>query len=368
MPRARVMHPTLTRHAYWLAAAVPLLLPLGWTLRDVPGLQQAFAWLTPVVLYGLLPLVDALIGRDTRDPSPRHRDPYTDTLIPLGAALTYFAVLAWALRTVTLYPDAFGPLALAGWVVSLANIGGVIAINVSHELIHRRTAWQRNLGGLMLAAVWYGCFKLEHPRWHHVNVATPRDPSSAPRGSTVYGRVPRALLMNTRCGWALGAEAAKRAGRPAWQNEMAAWYGLSGAMALGVFLAWGPLAGAVYLGHALGACVLLEVINYVEHYGLRRALRSDGRYEPPRTRHSWDADFWLSNALLLQLPRHADHHVNPSRPFGALQRTAEAPGLPFGYATAVLVALAPPLWRRIMDPRVPAEVATADAEAAPRIR
>ena len=108
----------------------------------------------------------------------------------------------------------------------------------------------------------------------------------------------------------------------------------------------------MFVAHGLGAALLLEVINYVEHYGLRRRRRPDGRFEPPRVQHSWDSDFWLSNALLLQLPRHADHHVHPGRPFTALQRQAGAPQLPFGYSTAVLVALLPPLWWSVMDKRL----------------
>ncbi len=355
MTRARRFPLRFTHLAYWLAVLVPLLIPLGWALRGQPGFEVLFAWLTPLVLFVLLPVADALIGRDVRDPAPDTRSAISDTAVPAVAAISYFAVLGWALATVAKHPADFPPLALLGWVVSLANAGGVIAINVAHELIHRRSAWQQQLGGLLLSCTWYGCFKLEHPRWHHVKVATPEDPSSAPRGSSVYTQVPRALLLNTRCGWALGAEAARRAGRPPWMNEMLAWYGISAALTLAVVLNWGVLAGFVFVGQAIGAAALLEVVNYVEHYGLRRQRLENGRFEPPRKQHSWDADFWLSNALLIQLPRHADHHVNPTRPFPALQRSSEAPQLPFGYATAVLVALLPPLWRQVMDKRLTAQ-------------
>lgn len=353
MPRLRVVPAALTRQAYWLAAAVPWLMPLGWALRDLPGMAVAFAWLTPAALYVLLPVLDALAGRDLRNPATTDRNALTDIGVPLAASLSYLGVLPWALWMLATHPGAFGPLDLAGWTVSLASLGGVVAINVSHELIHRRSAGMRNLGGLMLACVGYGCFKLEHPRWHHAKVATPEDPSSAPRGSTVYGQVLRALVLNTLHGWRLGFEAARRAGRPAWMNEMFAWYGITLGLAVAAFVVLGPVVGWVYLGHAVGSCVLLEVINYVEHYGLERERREDGRWVPPDRRHSWDADFWLSNAILLQLPRHADHHVNPSRPFPALQRSEEAPRLPFGYATALLVALVPPLWRRVTTPRLP---------------
>jgi alkane 1-monooxygenase len=354
MHQARPFAPWLTHQAYWLAVLLPLLIPLGWQLRELPGMGVAFAWLMPLVLYAALPLADMLVGRDTHNPAPKNHAPLTETMVPLLACACYLGVMLWALFTLNANPEFFGPLALLGWTVSLANAGGIIAINISHELIHRRAAWQRNVGGFMLASVSYGCFKLEHPRWHHVKVATDEDPSSAPAGSNVYLRAPRAYVLNMLCGWQLGKAAALQAGRPAWRNEMLLWYGLSLAMAAGALALWGPLAAAVFIAQGLGAALLLEVINYVEHYGLRRQRRADGRFEPPRKEHSWDADFWLSNALLLQLPRHADHHVNPGRPFIALQRSKEAPQLPFGYATAVVIALVPPLWHRVMDQRLSA--------------
>jgi len=344
----------LTRQAYWLAVLLPLLIPLGWSLRELPGMGSLFAWLMPALLYLALPLADLLLGRDTRDPDPAGPPPAVTVAVPVLGAVSYFTVLAWALWIVQRHSDVFSTFALLGWAVSLANAGGVVAINISHELIHRRARWQQNLGGVLLAGVCYGCFKLEHARWHHVNVATDKDPSSAPAGSNIYLRAPRAWWLNTLCGWRLGREAARRAGRPAWLNEMLLWYGLSLAMGAAAFGMLGPLAGVLFLLQGLGAALLLEVINYVEHYGLRRTQRADGRFEPPRKWHSWDANFWLSNALLIQLPRHADHHVRPGRPFTQLQRSEEAPQLPFGYATAVLLALLPPLWHRVMNDRLPA--------------
>ena len=355
----RVFPAWLTRQAYWLAALVPLLLPLGWWLRELPGMSVAFAWVSLLVLYGALPLLDALLGRDLRDPEPGGHCYYTDTIIPVVACLSYAVVLLWSLYTLAQFPEAFPPLALLGWTLSLANVGGVVAINVSHELIHKRDARLRNLGGLMLACVGYACFKLEHPRWHHVHVATPNDPSSAARGSTIYGQAPRAWLQNTGRGFLLAVEAARRANRPLpWLlNEMTGWYALTALLMVAVAWAFGPLAAAVFVAHAVGAALLLEVINFVEHYGLARSRREDGRYEPPGIAHSWDSDFWLSNALLLQLPRHADHHTNPTRPYGALQRQPTAPQLPLGYSTLVMVAFLPPLWRRMMHPRLDGEIA-----------
>lgn len=357
---ARNMPSWLTHQSYWLAALVPALLPLGWALKELPGMDPLFAWLSLPVLYIALPLLDRIIGRDTFNPSEHIRSSYTDTLVPVVASISYLSVLIWALMVLAANPGTFSPLALVGWTVSLANMGGVVAINVSHELIHRRERWLQNLGGVLLASVCYACFKLEHPRWHHVKVATPDDPSSAPKGSNVYWRAPRAWLLNTLCGWRLSVGAAKKSDRvlPVINHEMAAWYGLSALLAIAVGWSLGPLPLLVFLAHGVGAALLLEVINYVEHYGLRRKNLANGRYEPPQIHHSWDSDYWLSNAMLLQLPRHADHHVHPSRPYAALQRQSEAPQLPFGYSTAVMVALVPPLWHAVMDGRLPPKQAS----------
>ncbi|MEJ2535187.1 MAG: fatty acid desaturase, partial [Gammaproteobacteria bacterium] len=264
------MPATLTRHGYWLAAALPLLMPLGWLLRDTAALNPAgfplWAWLTLPTLYFALPLADLLIGPDRRDPDPAQRSAYTDVAVPVVAALAYLATLPWALATLAAHPPAFGILALLGWTASLANLGGVVAINVAHELTHRRDPWLPKLGGLLLSCVWYPGFKLEHPRWHHVKVATPEDPSSAPLGANVYRQAPRAWWLNTACAWCLAVSDARRAGRPlpALNHEMGAWFLLSAALTVGVYAWLGMLAAAVFVAHGIGAALLLEVINYVE--------------------------------------------------------------------------------------------------------
>jgi alkane 1-monooxygenase len=356
MGRARHFPEGLTRHSYWLAVLLPLLLPLAWSLRDVPGMGAWFAWLPLVVLYVVIPVLDLVIGRDLHNPAAARGSFYPDTLIPVLAGVSFLLVLAWSLSISGMVLSEHGFLALVGWVLSLGDIGGAIGINVAHELIHRRSRPLSLLGGLMLASVWYPGFKLEHPRWHHVHVSTPEDPSSAPAGSTVYGRVPRAVWLNTVKAFELGAAAARARGWPlAWLvNEVTAWYALSALLTLAAGLVWGALAALVLFLQGVLAAALLEIINYVEHYGLERERRADGRYVPPNVTHSWDCDFWLSNAMLIQLPRHADHHTHPQREFSVLQKNEASPLLPLGYPLLVLIAMVPPLWRRLIHPRLPA--------------
>lgn len=355
MIRTRAFAPSITRHSYWLAVALPLLLPVSWLLRTMPGLSWAFAWLPLLFLYGVIPLMDLLIGRDVHNPTRQEARFYPDTLIPVLAGLSYLVVVPWSLSVSGAILSEYGWLAIVGWTLSLGDIGSAVGINVAHELTHRRKSWERSLGGILLASVWYPGFIVEHPKWHHVHVSTSNDPSSAEKGSNVYTHVPRAYVLNIVKGWQLSVASARNAGRPASLvvHEVAGWYLLSMTMTAVFGLLWGPLAVGIFLAHGLLAAILLEMINFVEHYGLRREKRADGRYVPPGVTHSWDCDYWLSNAMLLQLPRHADHHTHPQRAFSQLKKHGEAPLLPLGYPLLVLIATIPPLWRSIVDPLVP---------------
>ena len=342
-------------HRYWLVVLLPLLMPLAWSLRDVPGFSEWFAWLPTVVLFGILPLLDVMIGPDVAPRGQAAGDWYPRRLVPLLAAVVFAAVLAWSLWVFATHPHRFGWLAACGWALALGDLGGTVAINVAHELVHRRRRWERALGGLLLSLVGYGGFKIEHTRWHHVHVATERDPSSAPLGRTIYAQVPFAIWHNTRHAARLATAGAKQRGRPVpWLlNEFNGWMAVSMLVGVTVAVMLGGAALVLFIAQGLLAISLLEVINYIEHYGLRRGRQADGRYERPGPAHSWDADFWLSNSLLLALPRHADHHANPGRSFDALELADSAPRLPLGYASLVTLTLCPPLWRRLVHPRLP---------------
>ena len=354
------MKSILTRHGFWLAALIPLLLPLSWMVSEYAVFKAWWSWLPLLVLFVVLPITDHLLGRYPANLDPKSSgvtatDTYPDLVVPLGATFIYLGVFAWSLSLALAHWQSWSWPILLGWVLSLGDIGGVVAINVAHEWIHRRSRWQRSLGGVLLSCVLYPGFKLEHLRWHHVKVATPEDPSSAPYGSTVYQRVPRALVLNTVRGWKISVEAARKKGRvlPWLFHEMSGWWLLSTVIAVALFWAGGIAILALFIAQGFVAASLLEVINYVEHYGLRRKRLADGRYEPPTVVHSWNDDHWLSNAILINLQRHSDHHTHPTRPFTRLQSVPEAPQLPMSYSALSLVAYFPPIWRRIIHPHLP---------------
>jgi alkane 1-monooxygenase len=351
---ARDISAVFTRHSYWLLVLLPLLMPAGLALRALPGMGSLFAWVPLLVLFGLLPVLDVLIGRDAVNPETGKSSSYPEVLIPVAVSLVYIPVLAWSVWIAGTRSSDWSTIALVGWTLSLGNIGGIAAINVAHELIHRRKKSLQALGGVLLSCALYLGFKLEHPRWHHVKVATPEDPSSAAKGTTVYGQIPRAMFLNTIRAWCLAVENASEQGRalPLIQHELTGWWLLSLLLAVLAVTFAGLTGLVIFICQGLLAISLLEVINYIEHYGLRREMIREGRYEPPTIEHSWNSNFWLSNVILLQLQRHPDHHIHPGRPFTQLQNVREAPQLPSGYAALSIIALFPPLWRKLMHPRL----------------
>jgi len=334
---------------YLLAYIPPALLPLAAWLGQLTGWIDAFAWLPMLVLFVLLPIIDAWLGADASRP-PDDGETF-ESLQGTSAYrwLTLFCVpMQWMLLAWSLWhwhQTPFGGAGTVGWLVSLGVVGGVLAINVAHELIHKAGRLEPMLGGVLLASVGYSGFKTEHLRGHHVHVATPLDPSTARLGESSFAFVARGLLLNPVRAWRLVRSGAERL-------ELLGWHALTlaAAVAFGVWL--GASAMLAFMAQALIAAAALEVINYIEHYGLVRDRGADGRFARVTHAHSWNSNFLLTNAMLFQLQRHADHHAHPRRRYQALRHHPDSPQLPAGYATMFVLALIPPLWRRVMDGRV----------------
>jgi alkane 1-monooxygenase len=239
-------------------------------------------------------------------------------------------------------------------------VTGGIGITVAHELGHRASRLDRALAKALLVTVLYGHFFVEHVRGHHVRVGTPDDPATAPRGMNVYRFWLRSVGGSFIHAWRLEALRLSRTGGSAWslRNWVLTGSLLSVALVAAAWLAAGEKGLAFFIVQGVFAFTLLEVVNYVEHYGLRRS-RDGARYEAVAPRHSWNADYTLSNWLLLNLQLHSDHHAHMERPFETLRSMPQAPQLPAGYPTMVVAALVPPLWFALIDPRLPAQPAPA---------
>lgn len=359
------------RRLGWLVLLQFLCLPLaGHALGESTGSPLAGNLLTPFWIFIAFPLLDAWIGIDKRNPGhDEERELIEDRryrLLPLAALPAYALMLLWAAPSFNRLTTT-DPMAALAFAVSVGIVGGAIGITFAHELIHKPGGLERNAGGMLLSLVAYGGFKIEHIFGHHVDVATPRDISTARLGQSAYAFLLRALLLNPVRAWQLAGRRMGKRGLPAWhwRNEMYLWHGLTLGLAAAM-TAWVGTSGLVFFAlQAFVAVTLLELVNYVEHYGLLRQQRADGSYERVTPRHSWNDSHRLSNHALLNLQRHSDHHAFAARRYQVLRHHEDAPQLPAGYASLVLLALIPPLWRHVMDPRVAAWRASNPDELSP---
>jgi alkane 1-monooxygenase len=346
------------RYAWLLGLLVPLLPFMAWGLVAVTGLGVFWYW-GPLFIFGVMPILDTVIGKDSSNPPDSvvkylEQDRYyrwcTYAFIPLQlVALVGGAAL--------LAGDDLGVAEKLGLALTLGCVNG-IGINTAHELGHKRASVERWLSKVALAPTGYGHFYIEHNRGHHVRVATPEDPASSRMGESFYRFWPRTVAGSLRSSWELEAERLERDGTR-WlspRNDILNAWAMTVVAFAALVVAFGVSILPWLVVQAVVGFSLLEVVNYLEHYGLLREQRDDGtdRYERTQPRHSWNSDNVSSNVLLYHLQRHSDHHANPTRRFQALRHFDEAPELPSGYATMILLAVIPPLWRRVMDPRVAA--------------
>ena len=348
--------PVWKRFGFLFVFVVPALMPVAAWLGARSGHVDLMAWFPLFFLFVLLPLADYALGHDPQNPTAEQATALESdrwfrwmTLAALPAQLGVLIWSGWHFAQ-----TGFGPAGVAGWLLSQGIVGGVLAINVAHELIHKDTALERGAGGLLLTSVGYHGFKIEHLRGHHVHVSTPEDASSARFGQSLWHFLPRALVRNTANAWKLEAQRLAKSGKRWWHidNELLRWSLLWVALCV-AFTVWLGLPGLLFfLAQGFFAACSLEIINYIEHYGLERRRTADGRYERTTHLHSWNSDYLISNLLLFHLQRHSDHHETPRRRYQSLLHHADSPQLPGGYAAMFLLALCPPLWFRIVNPRV----------------
>ena len=234
--------------------------------------------------------------------------------------------------------------------LGIGSVTGSQGITYAHELGHSKSKFDRWLGWCLMASVNYSHFMVEHYRGHHPRAATPIDPASARRGETLWRFLPRTLGGSLRSAWQLEAQQLRTL-RRGWLRSPLLWATLAQVVGL-LFLgtAFGALAVVFWLVQSAYAVFLLETINYIEHYGLQRAL-VNGRLEPFAVHHAWNADSWLTNSLIANLQRHSDHHMRAWKPYPTLESLA-GPRLPTGYAGCIWLAAVPPLWFRLMHPRL----------------
>lgn len=348
-------NPTLTRWQsampFWVSL---LLIPLALIGAFWGGWSLVFL---PVVTWCLFALADQATGLnlENADPQTDDEDLFWYRLITLIWTplqfLTVFGLIWYA--TGADHLNTFERILL---FFGIGVMTGTIGINYSHELMHQKSRLERNMADILLAMVLYSHFRSEHLLVHHRYVGTPRDPVTARYNEGFHRFFARVLRQCLLSSFRAEKEMLARKDLP-WtdlSNPFFRYWALQAAMLVLAVLLGGWAGLGLFAVQAIVAIWQLELVNYVEHYGLTRKHLGDGKYEHVKPQHSWNAAHMASNWLLINLQRHSDHHYKPDRRFPLLQNytQADAPQLPYGYPVMTIAAMVPPLWRRVMNPRV----------------
>ncbi len=318
----------------------------GWTV-----------FLVPLMTYLLFDFLDLAAGvnTDNLDPQSSDQSLFWYRLITLIWFPIQFALTFWLIWYVT-RADHLQAWEMIALFFGLGVISGAVGIVYAHELMHQKSRAERWLGDLLLAQVLYSHFRSEHLRVHHIHIGTPRDPVTARYNEGFHRFLFRVVRACPPSAWKAEKAllARKGLGMTSLENPFWRYAALQGGMLALAILVGGWLGLALFLWQAAVAIWQLELINYIEHYGLTRRHLGNGKYEHVLPRHSWNSAHRFSNWFLINLQRHSDHHYKPDRRFPLLQTYSaeDAPQLPYGYPLMGAIAMIPPVWRRVMNPRV----------------
>lgn len=313
-----------------------------------------YTWLPLIYAWILIPTAELCIKPDEKNMSAAEEEvAKKDTVYDY---MLYFFV---ALQFVALYffLTSFSQSNLsaadkAGRICTMGLLCGTFGINVGHELGHRVNAFEQWLAKASLMTSLYMHFFIEHNKGHHKNVATPHDPSSARYNEPVYTFYFRTIVFSYLSPWHIASEETRKKQQPFLQNEMLQVHLIQIIFVAVIAYSFGLSITVYFLLAALMGILLLETVNYIEHYGLQRKPTGGGKYERAMPHHSWNSNHILGRLMLFELSRHSDHHYLASRKYQVLQHHPDAPQLPTGYPGSMLMSLVPPLWFWVMNKRI----------------
>ena len=339
---------------YLLVFLIPLTVILGFWFGGW------YTFITPIVVFGIVPIIDALIGQDESNLSIEKEKELENKrtfriITQIAAPFNTILVILGAYWISTIQLSA---IELIVFTISMGISSGVFGINISHELGHRiQNRFEPFLSRLILISTLYMHWILEHVVGHHRNVATFEDPATARLNESVYRFLPRSIFGAIGSIWTFEKNRLQRMNKSfiSIENRIIAYFLLEAVFTFGIFYFFGILAILYFLIQSFIAILLLETINYIEHYGLLRNKIGD-KAEPVQPIHSWNSNYWLTNHFLFNLQRHSDHHYQAHRCYQILRYHENSLQLPAGYATMVLLALIPPLWKKIINPRIPESI------------
>lgn len=317
-------------------------------LLAILGNMKGSYWTLSAAVFSLiiLGLLEWFAGKDRKNTQTENRDPFPELILYLHVAVQTAVVLTF-LRGMYSQTLADAWIFWAAFSTGVAaGIGGIVP---AHELIHKAKPLKQFFGKYLLMSCGNVYFFTHHLRIHHRYVATSQDSATARKGESLYAFMWRTIPGQYREAWQSEAKMLGKKGKSAFSFGNVLWFQtlIQIAFLPIVFFVLGPKALAAWLLYVLVAHLLLEYVNYIEHYGLYR--ENDERVSEL---HSWNSDSRISRYLLVDLSRHADHHFYASKPYHTLQTYGNAPELPGGYAALLVPALFPPLWKALVHPRL----------------
>ena len=339
---------------YLLAYSLPLIAFIGiyfggfWTYSGV------------VFAFGILPVLELILPTDEKNHTEAEienklKNHFFDVLLYLNVFIVY-GMLFFVLHKVSTEKLSFSKI--IGTVLSLGVVLGANGINVAHELGHREKLYERIIGKLLLIPSHYTHFFIEHNHGHHLHVSTPEDPSTAKYNQTLYAFWIQTVFGTYTKAWKIQKKLNQIENRSFFslKNDIF-WFTIiqiGYLLTIYYFFAFIGLSVAFFAG--IVGFLLLETINYIEHYGLKRNLLPSGRYERVSEKHSWNSNHVMGRIMLYELTRHSDHHYKSQKKYQILEYHDTSPQMPFGYPTSMVLSLVPPLWFAVMNKRIPAEM------------
>ena len=349
-----ILDDNLLKMKYLLAYLIPLISFIGIYV----GNYWSFSGV--VFTFGIVPIFELILPKDKKnytdlEIATKSNNFYFDLLLYINV-IVVFGILYYALQKVIItkptYPE------VVGIVLSLGVVLGSNGINVAHELGHRKRLFERILGKLLLIPSHYTHFYIEHNNGHHIHVCTPQDPSTAKFNQSLFSFWIQTVKGTYSKAWNIQKKLNKIEKHTMFsiKNDMFWFTVIQISYLLLVYYFFGLIGLLVAFFAGIVGFLLLETINYIEHYGLKRNILPSGRYERVSEKHSWNSNHILGRIMLYELTRHSDHHFKSQKKYQVLEYHYESPQLPFGYPASIVLSFFPPLWFAVMNKRIPAEM------------
>lgn len=339
---------------YLAAYSIPIMALIGFSVRG------SFVYLTPFFTFIFIPLLELIFPIDSKNLSLNEstnklKNKFFDWLLYINLLIVY-GLLFYILNIIkhtTLENYEF-----IGLIISLGIVLAANGINVGHELGHRQTTKERFLGKALLLPSLYMHFYIEHNFGHHLNAATKEDPATARYNQSVYAFWFTSVVRQYINAWKIQKSLLNNKKLPflSIKNDMF-WFLIIQSLYVFIIYLYFGLNGCVFaISAAITGFILLETVNYIEHYGLLRLKKDSGRYERVSEIHSWNSNHIIGRIILYELTRHSDHHYKTSKKYQILDCHEDSPQMPYGYPTSMVLAMLPPIWFLIMNKRIPREM------------